>query len=262
MRAFDHENRMGITAVHELLWFLILRDLKARYRRSTMGLLWTMLQPLLNMLVLTTVFSSVFRFDIVNYPVYALSGILFWNFFQQGIVSSMNSLRGNASLLQKLAVPRAVFPLAAVGAGTLNLCLALVPLLAILLVTGHPLRLSLLFLPVAVLLMALFTAGFGLLLSPLAVFFFDVVEMLAVVLTLLAYLTPIFYPMTIVPPHWQWVIRFNPLRCVLEVFRYPIYNGSVPPAACIVVAVVAALASLAIGAAVFRKVSDRIPFYI
>lgn len=253
---------VGITAVHELLWFLIVRDLKARYRRSTLGLFWTMLQPLLNMLVLTTVFSKVFRFDIVNYPVYALSGILFWNFFQQGLISSMNSLRGNASLLQKLPVPRAVFPLAAVGAGTLNLCLALVPLFVILLVTGHPLRPSLLFLPIAVVLMATFTAGFGLLLAPFAVFFFDVVEMLGVALTLLGYLTPVFYPIAIVPERWQWVIRLNPIRSVLEVFRYPIYNGSLPPAVHLVAATLFALLALTIGAAVFRKVSDRIPFYV
>jgi ABC-2 type transport system permease protein len=251
-----------VTSVHELLWFLVLRDLKARYRRSALGLLWTMLQPLLNMVVLTTVFSTVFRFDIHNYPVYALSGILFWNFFQQGVISAMNSLRGNASLLQKMPVPRAVFPLAAVGAGALNLCLALVPLFLILVITGHPLQPSLAFLPVALVVLTVFTAGIGLLLSPLAVFFFDVAEMVGVVLTLASYLTPIFYPTTIVPERWQWVVRLNPLRCVLETFRYPIYYGRLPPADCLLPAVAVALVSLAVGAVAFRRASDRIPFYV
>jgi ABC-2 type transport system permease protein len=251
-----------VTAVHELLWFLILRDLKARYRRSTLGLLWTMLQPLLNMVVLTTVFSKVFRFDIPNYPVYALSGILFWNFFQQGITSAMNSFRGNAALLQKLPVPRAVFPLAAVGAGALNLCLALVPLSAILIVTGHPLRPSLAFLPISLVVITAFTAGAALLFAPLAVFFFDVVEMVGVVLTLASYLTPIFYPMTIVPERWQWIVRLNPIRSLLEIFRYPIFYGEVPPLEYVLASVAAALVSLIVGTVAFRRVSDRIPFYV
>jgi ABC-type polysaccharide/polyol phosphate export permease len=246
----------------ELVWFLVKRELKVRYRRSTLGLLWTMLQPLLNMLVLTTIFSAVFRFDILNYPVYALAGILFWNFFQQGVVTSMNSLRRNASLLQKLPVPRAVFPVAAVGAAVVNLCLALVPLMAILLLTGHPLRPALLFLPVAVLIMAAFTAGAGLLLSPLSVFFVDVVEMVTVALTLLAYLTPVFYPIAIVPERWRWLVELNPLRSILEVFRYPIYHGEVPPLGYVLVAAGVAAACLAGGALSFRRSSARIPFYV
>ncbi|HUP22817.1 MAG TPA: ABC transporter permease, partial [Thermoanaerobaculia bacterium] len=98
----------------DLLVELVRRELKVRYRRSTLGFLWTMLQPLLMMLVLSIVFSAIFRFDVENYAVYALSGILFWNFFSQSITSSMNSLRGNAPLLTKLPVPRMLFPLATV----------------------------------------------------------------------------------------------------------------------------------------------------
>jgi ABC-2 type transport system permease protein len=251
-----------MTPTVELVLFLVQRELKVRYRRSTLGLLWSMLQPLLNMLVLTTVFSAVFRFDISNYPVYALAGILFWNFFNQGVVSSMNSLRGNASLLRKLPVPRAVFPVAAVGAGLVNLCLALVPLLAILVLTGHSLRPALFFLPVALVIMAIFTAGAGLLLSPLSVFFVDVVELVAVVLTLCLYLTPIFYPIAIVPERWRWLVYFNPLRSILEVFRYPIYHGEIPPPAHVLVAATMAVLCLAGGAVVFRRCSDRIPFHV
>jgi ABC-type polysaccharide/polyol phosphate export permease len=148
-----------------------------------------MLQPLMMMLVLYVVFSHVFRFDVYRYPVYVLAGILFWNFFQQSIVASMNSLRGNAGILQKLPVPKAVFPVASVLSGVVNLCLALVPLLAILIATGQSLEPALLFLPVSIILAAMFTLGAGLLLSPLAVFFSDVVELVGVVLMLLMYLT-------------------------------------------------------------------------
>src|SRR5215210_9535671 len=142
---------LDIYRYRDLVFALVSRELKVRYRRSAIGFLWTMLQPLLMMLVLQVVFSSLFRvsLDFGNYPVYALAGLLFWNFFSQSIVSSMNSLRGNAALLKKLPVPQAVFPIATVAAGVVNLVLAIVPLLLLLVVTGHPLQPSLLFLPVA-----------------------------------------------------------------------------------------------------------------
>jgi ABC-type polysaccharide/polyol phosphate export permease len=246
----------------DLVLALVARELKVRYRRSALGFTWTMLQPLLMMLVLQVVFSSLFRFQLANYPVYAMAGILFWNFFSQSVVASMNSLRGNALLLKKVPVPMAVFPIATVASGVINLIFALVPLLLILLITGHPLTPSLLFLPVAILLAALFTLGAGLLLSPLSIFFNDVVEMITVILSVLMYLTPIFYPKEIVPAKMRWVVRFNPLRSILEVFRDPIYYGKVPPLSHLTVSCVIVLIALGLGAWAFRKSSDRIPFYI
>ena len=247
----------------DLIWALVLRELKVRYRRSVIGLMWTMLQPLLTMAVLHFVFSTIFRFDIRNYPVYVLSGILFWNFFSQSIVTSMNSLRGNARILEKLPVPRAAFPVAAVISGVINLLLALVPLLAILMMTKHPLRESLLFLPVSILIAALFTLGAGLLLAPLAVFFTDVVEMVGVVLTLMFYATPVFYPKEIAAGHdFYWVIRYNPLRSILEVFRDPIYLLKVPPLTHLSVTVGLTVIALLLGSWVFNRASDRIPFYL
>ncbi|HSL84158.1 MAG TPA: ABC transporter permease [Thermoanaerobaculia bacterium] len=253
---------MEILRYRDLVRTLVARELKVRYRRSAVGFLWTMLQPLLTMLVLTVVFSSVFRFDIANYPVYALAGIMFWNFFSQSVTSSMNSLKGNAQLLTKLPVPKAVFPLASVIAGVVNLCFALIPLLLILLVTGHPIRPAVLFLPVAVLLAAAFTLGVGLLLSPLAVIFYDTIEMVGVLLTLFLYLTPTFYPMAIVPEKFLWAVRFNPIRSVLEVFRDPIYYGKIPPWTHLGVAVTVTVIALLVGVLAFRKMGDRIPFYV
>ncbi|HEV3459045.1 MAG TPA: ABC transporter permease [Thermoanaerobaculia bacterium] len=246
----------------DLVLTLVARELKVRYRRSVIGFLWTMLQPLLMMLVFYLVFSELFRFRMAHYPVYALAGILFWNFFSQSIVASMNSLRGNATLLQKLPVPKAVFPLATVISGVVNLLFALVPTLAIVWIFERTLSLALLFLPVSILLAALFTLGAGLLLSPLAVFFSDVVELVGVLLTVLMYLTPIFYPMDILPAKVRWVVRFNPVRSILEVFRDPIQNGKVPPLAHLAVCVGIAAVALVIGGIAFRRSSDRIPFYV
>lgn len=246
----------------DLVRALVVRDLKVRYRRSTIGFLWTMLQPMFTMLVLTLVFSAVFRFSLPNYSVYALAGIMFWNFFSQSVTTAMNSLRANAQLLTKIPVPKAVFPLATVIAGVINLLFAMVPLFAILLVTGHPIRPAVLFIPVAILIAALFTLGAGLLLSPMAVFFYDTVEMVTVVLTLLMYMTPVFYPMDIVPEKYVWAVRFNPLRSVMEVFRDPIYYGKIPPLPHLAVAVGVAAIALVVGIVAFRRSSDRIPFYV
>jgi ABC-2 type transport system permease protein len=253
---------LEIYRYRDLVLALVARELKVRYRRSAIGFTWTMLQPLLMMLVLQVVFSALFRFQLANYPVYAMAGILFWNFFSQSVVASMNSLRGNAMLLKKVPVPKAVFPIATVASGVINLAFALVPLLLILVITGHPLTPALLFLPVAILLAALFTLGAGLLLSPLSIFFNDIVEMITVILSVLMYLTPIFYPKEIVPERMRWIVRFNPLRSILEVFRDPIYYGKVPPLSHLTVSCLIVLIALGIGAWAFRKSSDRIPFYI
>jgi ABC-type polysaccharide/polyol phosphate export permease len=233
-----------------------------RYRRSLIGFAWTMLQPLLMMLVFQVAFSTVFRFDIDNYPVYVLSGLLFWNFFAQSIVASMNSLRVNARLIQKLPVPKAVFPLSVVISGIINLCLALVPLFGLLLATGHRFDSSLAFLPVSILIAGVFTIGAGLLLAPLAVFFFDVVELVGVALQLLMFLTPVVYPLAILPDKYHWIVRFNPVRSILEVFRDPIYHSKVPPLSHLSVAIGLALIVFTVGVIAFRRSSHRINLYL
>ena len=246
----------------DLTWELVQRELRVRYRRSLIGFTWTMLQPMLMMGVLHIAFSTLFRFNVDNYPVYVLSGLLFWNFFSQSIVTSMNSLRTNAGLIQKLPVPKSVFPLSVVISGVINLCMALLPLLALLVVTGHPLRPALLFLPVSILIAAVFTLGAGLLLAPLSVIFHDIVELIGVILQAVLFLTPIMYPMAIVPPRWLWVIRFNPVRSILEIFRDPIFYGKIPPASHLTVAVLLAVALFALGAFAFSRTSRRIALYL
>lgn len=246
----------------DLVRLLIARDLKVRYRRSAIGLLWTMLYPLLLMLVFSVVFSSIFRFNMKGYAIYALSGIIFWNFFSQAIIASMHSLRGNAALLTKLPVPKAVFPVATVLSGLLNFVFALVPLMLLMVVTGHPLSPAILFLPVAAVIITVLTLGVGLLLSPLAAFFSDTVELVGLLLTLLMYLTPTFYPISIVPEHLRWIIRLNPLRPALDAFRLPIYDGVLPDPATIGAAVAIAAMALFLGSIVFERSSGRIAYYV
>ncbi|MFH1177293.1 MAG: ABC transporter permease [Acidobacteriota bacterium] len=246
----------------DLVIALVQRDLMVRYRRSSIGFLSTMLQPLLTMMVLQVAFSSLFRFNVANYPVYVLSGVLFWNFLQQSVVTSMTSLRTNARLLKKVPVPKEVFPIASVLSGVVNLLLAMGPLLVILIVTGHPLRLALLFLPVSIVIATTFVLGAGLLLAPLAAFFHDVIEMVGVALMMLMFLTPVIFPLAIVPERHAWIVRINPICPILEVFRAPIFDGKLPSAATLLLAGGIALVMLGIGWAFFRRSSDRIAFYL
>lgn len=246
----------------ELVASLVVRDLRVRYRRSTLGVLWTLLLPLLNTLIFTTIFSAAFGFHVENYAVYALSGVLFWNFFQQSVISAMYSLARNASIMKKLPVPKAVFPVATILSGLVNFTLALIPLLGLMLVTGQPLKPALLFLPVAMAIAALFALGVGLLLSPLAVFFTDVVELVSVVLMLIMYLTPVFYPIGIVPEKFRWLIGLNPVAIVLETFRDPIFRGALPSPLHLSLAVAIALVALGVGVVAFRRSSDQMPFYL
>ena len=251
-----------LVSSRDLVLALVQRDLMVRYRRSAIGFLSTMLQPLLTMLVLQVAFSSLFRFDVTNYPVYVLSGILFWNFMQQSVVTAMTSLRTNAMLLKKVPVAKEAFPVASVLSGVVNLVLALGPLLVILIATGHPLRPSLLFLPVSMLVATTFVLGAGLLLSPLAAFFHDVIELAGVLMMMLMFLTPVIYPIGIVPERYAWIVRLNPIRPILDVFRMPIFEGRLPPPLTLAFAVVVAVTMLGLGLAFFRRSSDRIAFYL
>jgi ABC-type polysaccharide/polyol phosphate export permease len=189
---------------------------------------WTMLHPLLSMVVLTLVFSSIFRFSVEHYAVYILSGLLLWTFLATGTTHAMTQLAWGGGLLNRIYLPKAAFAVSAIGTGLVNLGLALVPLLVIAVVSGLPLTWSLLTIPGAVLLTAMFALGVALLLSALAVYYVDVVNMYEIVLTLWMYLTPIIYPIDILPEGVRAVVELNPMYYLVELFRAPIYAGVVP----------------------------------
>lgn len=245
-----------------LLGELILRNIKTRYKRSVMGVAWTMLNPLLTMLVLYVVFSQIFAFSVPNYPVYLLSGLLLWNFFAQSTVAAMRELVWSGGLLQRIFIPRALFAVAAMGTGLVNLLLALVPLAIIGLITGVQLSIALLFLPVSLLLAGMFALGIGLGLSTLAVFFTDILDMYQIVLLAWMYLTPIFYPIEILAPKFHWLIAANPMYYILECFRMPIYLGVIPDGSIIANAVITATLSLLLGGWLFARKSDEFAYYI
>jgi len=211
-----------------LLGQLIRRDILTRYKRSILGIAWTMLNPLGTMLILTFVFSNFFKTEVAHFPVYILSGLLVWNFFSQGTNAAISGLVWGGSLLKRIYIPSAVFGVSAIGTALVNLVLSLVPLVIVMLIDGAPFYSSLLFLPIAILILTAFTLGFGLLISSLAVFFPDVAEMYQVLLTAWMYLTPIIYPETLISAKWLPFYKINPMYWMVKMFRLPIFEGRVP----------------------------------
>lgn len=256
------EELREVIRYRDLLAQLIARNLKVRYKRSVLGLAWTMLNPLAMMTILTIVFSNVFRISLEHYPVYVLSALVLWNFFAQTTMVATTELVWGGSLFQRIYVPRTTFTLSAVGTGLFNLILSLVPLILIMLVIGVPLRPVLLVLPFAILLVAMFTLGIALILSMLAVYFTDVLDIHQLVLTAWMYLTPIIYPVEIVPEQYRWLFNLNPMYHLLELFRTPIYAGTLPSLEHLGAASVSAIAVLLLGWWAFASRVDEFAYRV
>ena len=240
-----------------LLYELVHRDLTVRYKRSFLGFLWTMLHPLLLMLIFTVVFSALFRIRAPHYETYFLSAYVAWNFFAQTTINAMASVAWNGPLMKRVRVPPSIFTLAIVVAGLVNLGLSLIVLFAIMLAVGAPLHPALAFLPVSLLLLGVFTLGASLALTAISIVFGDVREMVQAGMPALMYLTPIIYPISIVPERFRWPIKFNPLVYIVEIVRDPIYYGIVPATTTLAVAALISFGALAGGWMIFRHMAPR-----
>lgn len=246
----------------DLLKLLIVNSIKTRYKRSVLGVFWTLLNPLLNAFVLTIALSQLFRFELVNYPVYLLVGLLFWNFFAQTTQLAMHTLVWGSNILKRIYVPRTIFSLSVLGNGLVNFLLGTIPLMVIMLVMQHPIRPSVLLLPLALLLLVLFTLGFALLVSTMAVFFVDMVDLMGVILSALFYLLPIIYPITIIPEKIQFYFRLNPLNLMLEIFQSALYFGTMPSPRVLAGAAIVSISLFIVGWWAFTKKVDEFAYRI
>ena len=202
-----------------LLEELIARDVKIKYKHSILGVLWTILNPLLMMIVLTIVFSNLFRFDIENFPLYILSGQVIFNFFNDATTNAMSAIVGNAPLLKKVYVPKYMFVLSRVFSSLINLMAAFTALIVVMLVTRAELHWTVLLAFVPITLVAFMALGIGLILSAIAVKFRDVMHLYSILMTVLLYLTPVIYPMSILTEGLYRVVMLNPLAVVIMMFR-------------------------------------------
>jgi ABC-type polysaccharide/polyol phosphate export permease len=241
------EEARALWKYRSLVEELVIRDIKVRYKRSVLGIVWTMLAPLLNMVALTLVFSALLRQQIQNYPVYFLTGAVFWTFFSQTTASAASQTQDSNELAKRIYVPRSVFVAAAVGGGLVNLLLSMIPLLAILIATGFPIHPTWAFLPVSILIIMLFSAGIAFLLFTLASRFSDVREMYGVLVQTWFFLTPIVYHPSIVPPKYRLALWINPMHHLVQTFRKPIYDGVIPSAGLLAASFLLALAVFVTG---------------
>jgi len=245
-----------------LIFQLVRRDVLTRYKRSILGVAWTMLNPLGMMLVLTIAFSQLFG-GTRAYPAYVLTGLVAWNFFAQTTTASMNQMVWGGGLLGKIYIPRTVFVLSSIGTGLVNLILSILPLIIVLLITGTPIRLTILFLPISILSLMAFSLGVGLLLSTWAIYFYDVTEMYQILLTAWMYLTPIIYPEEIVPEAVRtWLFTLNPMYHLVSIFRAPVYDGAFPDLRQLVGAVGLSVLVLAVGWILFARKSDEFAYRV
>ena len=244
----------------DLIMFLVQRDITARYKRSVLGIAWTMLNPLGMMIVLSIVFSQVFRVSMEGYPAYVLSGLIAWNFFSQTSASSISVLVWGGDLLQRIYVPRSAFAISTICTGLVNLVLSLIPLLAVMLVIGIPLSPTILLAPVAMILLALFSLGIGLLISTIGIYFADVVEMYAIVLMAWMYLTPVIYPLNILPENVQSWLQLNPMVHLVELFRELVFYGRLPTLENWLISTGIAVGVFLIGWLIFTEKSDEFAY--
>jgi ABC-2 type transport system permease protein len=252
-----------------ILQQLVTKDFKLKYRRSVLGVLWSVLNPLLMMAVLTVVFSNMFRFDIAYYPFYLILGMTLFTLMNDATTTAMTSIIDSAGLLKKVRVAKAVFPVEKVLFSLVNYVFAFVAVLVVMLVLRVPLSPTMFAWPLLVLYVVVFCVGLGLILSSLAVFFRDVIHLWSVVTMAWNYLTPIFWPeeyLTSLQGGLGTLLltieQFNPMYYYVSYLRQIMMYQTLPDLGFNLICVAFALVTLAVGVLVFRKTQSKFILYI
>lgn len=240
-----------------LLQELVARDIKIKYRRSALGVLWTLLNPLCMMIVLSVVFSNLFKFDVENFPLYLLSGQVIFTFFSDSTTSSMSAIINNSSLIKKIYVPKYLFVLSRIFSSFINLMASFTALLLVMVATRAELHWTVLLVPIPLFLLVTFCLGIGLILSAITVKFRDIMHLYSVFTTALMYLTPVIYPLSILPGWLLPIVRLNPITNILLMFRDVMINNSLLDIPSLIIAILEAACALVIGLRVFYKNQDE-----
>jgi lipopolysaccharide transport system permease protein len=240
---------------HELLYFLVWRDVKVRYKQTVLGAGWAIIQPLFTMLVFSVFFGRLAKMPSDGYPyeVFAYAALVPWTFFANGLVQSADSLAGSANLLRKVYFPRLAIPVAAVLSGIVDFAIAFVVLLVIMVIYGvHP-TLNIVWLPLFLLLALTTSLGVGLWLSALNVEFRDVKYVVPFIVQFWMFSTPIAYPSSLIPERWRMWYGLNPMSGVVEGFRWALLGKAESPGGMIWVSALVSLSLLIGGAYYFRR---------
>lgn len=241
---------------------LVSRDFKTKYKRSALGMAWSFLNPLLTMSVQYVVFSTLFQSDIPNYPVYLLSGIVFFNFFSEAVSMGMTSITGNASLIKKVYMPKYIYPVSRILSSLVNFALAIIPLLLVMLITGTTFTPALLLLIFDMLCLLGFVTGMSLLLTTAMTFFQDTQFLWGVVSMMWMYLTPLFYPESIIPAQFLTVYHMNPMYQYITFARICIIDGVSPEPMAYLWCILSSVVVLGLGILTFKRHQDKFVLYL
>ena len=236
-----------------LLRVLVSKDIKRKYKGSYLGILWSLFNPLLHMILLTVIFSELFKLNIDNVPVYILAGKLIFDIFSASTTASMNSIIASAELIKKVYMPKYIITLSTIISNFVFFLISLAVLVLIMAVTRAPFTVHLLITPVYLALLFLFCCGVGLILATVTVFFRDVQHLYGVLTTLLMFASAIFYPPEIIPAPYQFVLEFNPVFYFVEGFRHVVHGGMPAEPANLLICAGLAVASLVAGVLTFEK---------
>ena len=247
---------------YDLLIALLLRDIKIKYKRSILGFAWSILNPLLMMIVMSIVFSTIFKTDIKNFPIYLITGQVIFSFFSEATNTAMTSIISNGGLIKKVYIPKYIFALSKVMFSFTNMLFSLVAVVIVAIATKLPITPAILLFPLPLIYVFIFSLGVGLLLASYAVFFRDLLHLYGILLLIWTYLTPIFYPITILPENVKKVIMFNPMFVYIDNFREIILYGKVPSLSSNLLCICYSLIALLVGTLAFRKTKDKFIFYI
>jgi lipopolysaccharide transport system permease protein len=259
---FQHRFLLNFTKYKYLLGELIKRDIKIKYRRSVIGIFWSFLNPLLTMIVLTIIFSTIFSMNIENFPVYFLVGKLIFDFFAQGSRGAMTSILKNASIIKKVYVPKYMYSLGIIFSSLLTFMLSLIVLFGVMLATNADFTIYILTAIIPIFLLLIFTIGAGLLLATVTVFFRDVEHLYGIFLTLLMYGSAIFYPPEIIPLSFRFLLDWNPIYVFISMCRDAFLYGQLFDLSQLIYASLTTVIILVLGISLFYKYQDRFILYI
>lgn len=252
----------GFFRYKDLLRELVARDIKVRYRRSVLGMLWTILNPILMMCVFTIVFSQLFQSDIENFTVYFLCGNVIWAFMTESTNNALNSIVGNQSLIKKVYIPKYLFPVSKVMSSLVNLFFAYIAMIIVMLVTRATFYPTMLLSILPVCYVMLFSIGLGMILATGMVFFRDVSQLYSVITLAWMYLTPMFYPDTLLKEVFPAALIWNPMYHYIAYLRSLVLEGVLPGLKENLICLAFSVSVFLIGIVVFYKKQDKFILYI
>lgn len=247
-----------------LMQQLVSRDFKVKYKRSFLGIVWSLLYPVLMMVVMAIVFSNVFKFSTpgVNYLVYLLTGLTYFNYFSEASNLAMSSVVANFGLINKVYIPKYIFPISKCLFVGINFLLTLIPLYIVIFATGTGINWWHFLLPYSFLCLFLFTVGMGLILSTISVFMRDMFYIYGILITIWMYLTPVMYDISLISSKLQLILKFNPLYQFINFARTIILYGNCPTIGQFAGCGVSALVVFLLGIIIFKKNQDKFIYYI